>query len=262
MYRRNVMTMVLQEKGGQIGSSHTNMTSRLDDGGKPRTLSSTSMMSFFKDEDPTISEEVIERVLTESSLSDTPQLTPLSARGGGGGGGVVVSRNIFASLTDPRSVMGNSRLCVNVSRSYFSAKAEMCSLLGRDWLDAVIRIMTVPTTTATTIEGDSLDPGSTSSSPLRYDIEKVLDMNSNEWLGSSSMPPTLAQIKDVLELGLRCADAAIGDYQTYSTLLRPYRNLSSFNLVLFLTYPTLIQFNPARTHLLRYFMMYHLDDTR
>ena len=117
----------------------------------------------------------------------------------------------------------------------------MCSLLGRDWLDAVVRIMTVPTTTATMIEGASLDPGSTSSSPLRYDIEKVLDMNSNEWLGSSSMPPTLTQIKDVLELGLRCADAAIGDYQSLLYSTPPQSQPILYNLVLFK--PILPSFN-------------------
>ena len=254
MYRRNALAMALQDRGImgglQTGSSnHANTTSRLDSGGGGKSVSSpsssssswsTSLLASLADEDPTVSEEVVDRILAEASLADHLQLTPppLSARGGGGG--AVGSRNIFALLTDPRSVVGNSRLCVNASRSYYSAKAEMCSLMGRDWLDIIIRTMTTPTPTTTNItttisavivgstpdSGPGPDPSAVSTgrqglpnpspspspspSSLRFDIDQVLDMHSNQWLGSD-MPPTLGQIREVLELGARCADAAIGE---------------------------------------------------
>ena len=267
MYRRKALAMALQERIAQMGNGSNDGSTGSNHGsnytsnhaappGSGRPMSSARVMPL-PDEDPLVSEEVIERILAEASLSDQHQLTPPSAGGGGngsggggGGGAAAGSKNIFASLTDPRSVVGNARLCVNVSRSYYSAKAEMCSLLGTDWLAALIRTTTTTTAAATatataaaaataTVEGSSsVDAterqglANPSPNPLRDDIYQELGVNSNQWLGGSGVLPTLVQIKEVLELGLRCADAAIGACRhnpIYPTL--PYRN----------SYPTLIQ---------------------
>ena len=210
--------MVRQEQCAQSGYSNRttiSSSSRVDDNSGPSSsapsLSVPTEVAVHPSSYSVIDEEVIERILAEASMTDQPQNTPPSA-GGGGRGGAGRSKNIFSSLNETRSVHGNSRLAVNVSRSYYSAKAEMCALLGRDWLDAVVLAMTsaaIDTTAATT----SVGPGPTAAAAVATEsqgLDKPSPISLQHNDNSSSPVPTLVQIREVLELGMRYAEAAIG----------------------------------------------------